>query len=108
MPPDKARARAQDPGSTNTPHPDGHDGGASAVSIARPGDEGLYRAPRTRGCSCGCRSRWLTPPLGYYRDSDCVLATDLAGEVDWADGAIGYLERGEPRITSLRQWRWAS
>lgn len=33
-----------------------------------------HRTPCPTGCPCGCTSRWMTPPLGYYLDPDCVLA----------------------------------
>lgn len=30
--------------------------------------------PGITGCPCGCLSRWMTAPLGFYRDPDCAAA----------------------------------
>lgn len=79
------------------------DGGGETNVTATINHPGIGGVERDRGCPCGCTTR---PP--WIDDPECIRHAPLGDEIDWADGPIGVVDQGGLRITSLREWRWAS
>lgn len=94
---DPSKGRARPPGEEGEPD---H---AADQTTPRSNSTASVTAGTLTGCSCGCRSRWMTPVLGYYLDPDCILARPLGPEtVDYLDSPTGT---SDGRLTDLRHWR---